>query len=177
MGQQAPPQYSPDRRWWWDGTKWVPVRPASTARPGSPMLWVWIAGAVASLLVLGVCGIALANFATTPTSSGSSGPPRDITGTYSLERPVTTSTRERLVITGSFILRADSTWTIELNWRGSFVGARYSSDEGRYTRSGATLMFQPSWMDPFSGQLSGNSLTARFDFDGDGTLDTFLFSR
>lgn len=31
--QQAPPQFSPDGRWWWDGYRWVPVaRPAA----GSP---------------------------------------------------------------------------------------------------------------------------------------------
>ncbi len=40
-GQQqgkAPPQYSPDGRWWWDGQQWTPVQQAP-AQPQS--LWRW----------------------------------------------------------------------------------------------------------------------------------------
>jgi len=40
-GQQqgkAPPQYSPDGRWWWDGQQWTPVQ--QTAAQSQP-LWRW----------------------------------------------------------------------------------------------------------------------------------------
>lgn len=30
---EAPPQYSPDGRWWWDGATWVPVAPAPAPPP------------------------------------------------------------------------------------------------------------------------------------------------
>jgi len=36
-----PPQYSPDGRWWWDGTRWIPVvpPPGSSQPPGPPYGW------------------------------------------------------------------------------------------------------------------------------------------
>ncbi|HKF19611.1 MAG TPA: hypothetical protein VKF14_20800 [Candidatus Dormibacteraeota bacterium] len=40
-GQQqgeAPPQYSPDGRWWWDGRQWTPVH-QEAARVQSPWRW------------------------------------------------------------------------------------------------------------------------------------------
>ncbi|WP_152362707.1 hypothetical protein [Microlunatus speluncae] len=30
---QAPPQWSPDGRWWWDGQRWVPAQPPQPAGP------------------------------------------------------------------------------------------------------------------------------------------------
>jgi uncharacterized protein YndB with AHSA1/START domain len=32
---QAPPQHSPDGRWWWDGQKWIPVPQPSPSAPTS----------------------------------------------------------------------------------------------------------------------------------------------
>ena len=36
-GQQggATPQFSPDGKWWWDGTKWIAVEPAPAAEAAS----------------------------------------------------------------------------------------------------------------------------------------------
>jgi len=51
----APPQYSPDGRWWWDGQRWVPVRPlAPVAEPRPPRSRspIWIA--VAALLIVAI---------------------------------------------------------------------------------------------------------------------------
>jgi len=33
MSQQTPPQYSPDGRYWWNGTEWVAVPNAGTTSP------------------------------------------------------------------------------------------------------------------------------------------------
>src|SRR4051812_21723797 len=86
----APPQFSDDRKWWWDGTKWVPAdqtqaqpegtpsapmataglpQPASSlglrARTGSVPTWV----AVLGLLVCFPIGIVLALLTAWPTKA------------------------------------------------------------------------------------------------------------
>jgi hypothetical protein len=53
---RLPPQYSPDRRWWWTGDQWVPVPPRVAARIN---WWAWAALTVGVLpfltpLVFGV---------------------------------------------------------------------------------------------------------------------------
>lgn len=57
----APPQYSPDGRWWWDGQSWVPVRPptpvASPRRPRSTSP-IWIAVAALLVTALGLTVVA-----------------------------------------------------------------------------------------------------------------------
>jgi hypothetical protein len=35
VSQQAPPQYSPDGRWWWDGYKWRPINAGDLPEPGA----------------------------------------------------------------------------------------------------------------------------------------------
>lgn len=61
----APPQFSADGLWWWDGTRWVPV--ATPGRPPSPagggLKWARrifsiVVGGVALLVLLGVLLIA-----------------------------------------------------------------------------------------------------------------------
>ena len=57
----APPQYSPDGRWWWDGQSWVPVRPPTPVasprrrRSTSP---IWIAVAALLVAALGLTVVA-----------------------------------------------------------------------------------------------------------------------
>ncbi len=65
------PQWSGDRRWWWDGTKWIPAAEASGPPPpsasgqlstrtpqrrGARRIWIALA-AVAALAVLGFGGL------------------------------------------------------------------------------------------------------------------------
>ena len=57
MSQQnptAPPQYSPDGQWWWDGTQWVPVNRSSAGRSGRSKVLVLalVAVGVAVLFLL-----------------------------------------------------------------------------------------------------------------------------
>lgn len=61
----APPQFSTDGRWWWDGTRWVPV--ATPVRPPSPtgggLKWARrifsiVAGGIALLVLLGLLLVA-----------------------------------------------------------------------------------------------------------------------
>lgn len=56
MSQQnptAPPQYSPDGQWWWNGNQWVPVQQPSARRSGrSTVLVLAIVGAVVAMLLL-----------------------------------------------------------------------------------------------------------------------------
>lgn len=43
---QPPPQYSPDRRWWWNGTQWIAVSADGTSLGSTSLLlaiWSWIA--------------------------------------------------------------------------------------------------------------------------------------
>lgn len=58
--QAAPPQYSPDGRWWWNGQDWVPV-PAKRGRSTAKVVLAVVAGLIA-LLVLAV--LALGVFST-----------------------------------------------------------------------------------------------------------------
>lgn len=56
MSQQnpptAPPQYSPDGRWWWDGSQWVPVpRPGARRSRVIALLFVGLAAVVAVVVV------------------------------------------------------------------------------------------------------------------------------
>lgn len=48
--QAAPPQYSPDGRWWWNGQEWVPV-PAKQGRSTVKIVLAVVAGIVALLVV------------------------------------------------------------------------------------------------------------------------------
>src|SRR5258708_28916314 len=68
--EQAQPQYSPDGKWWWDGTKWVPVeqgrQPAVSPGPprrrvsaGRKVLLAVVGGSV--LLLMGICTVAVAS--------------------------------------------------------------------------------------------------------------------
>lgn len=69
MAQQPPrggPQFSPDRQWWWDGTRWMPASqaPQQPVPPPSRRArrWPWIVGGtVALLFVFSVCVAAIAN--------------------------------------------------------------------------------------------------------------------
>jgi S1-C subfamily serine protease len=79
----APPQYSPDGRWWWDGQRWVPVRPlAPAARPRSPRsrtpVWIAIAalliGAIALTVVAGSTSWLPAGLRTVILGGGRHGP-------------------------------------------------------------------------------------------------------
>jgi len=71
QGAGAPPQYSPDGKWWWDGSRWAPVKgavaPTASATPRMPHQRpsFWIVLGVIALLVTGVCGAAVANNAST----------------------------------------------------------------------------------------------------------------
>jgi hypothetical protein len=70
MSQQAPPQYSPDGRFWWNGQAWVPVSPvAAVARTGHGARNVAIGcGALIGLLVLlGTIGSIANSGRATPT--------------------------------------------------------------------------------------------------------------
>ncbi|MGH7867551.1 MAG: hypothetical protein ACREP9_07940, partial [Candidatus Dormibacteraceae bacterium] len=78
MNQSAPPQYSADRKWWWDGYKWVAVNAEGTVDKGSvaetatpetsapplvrqktPTALLVIAAVVMGLIVLSVVGFAI----------------------------------------------------------------------------------------------------------------------
>ena len=57
MSQQnptAPPQYSPDGQWWWNGNQWVPVQQPTAARSGRSKVLVlsMVAVGVAVLFLL-----------------------------------------------------------------------------------------------------------------------------
>jgi hypothetical protein len=64
-GQGAGPQYSPDGKWWWDGSRWTPVNQAPAGPPGGTAgapgpavrprrrpVWPWIVGVVALLFLI-----------------------------------------------------------------------------------------------------------------------------
>ena len=34
---QAPPQFSPDGRWWWDGQRWIPIPPTQPSPAAAPV--------------------------------------------------------------------------------------------------------------------------------------------
>ena len=59
--QRAPPQYSPDGNWWWNGREWIPTDGSSSRPPlpGAPgpgrpgrSRWQWLAGGLLALIVL-----------------------------------------------------------------------------------------------------------------------------
>lgn len=52
----APPQYSFDGRWWWDGAQWIPVQVSGAARKRNTGLVIAVvaAGVLACVLLLGV---------------------------------------------------------------------------------------------------------------------------
>ena len=56
MTPSVPGQYSPDGRWWWDGTRWLPVAPAPPAYAVALYAGFWrrLAGAFIDALVLAV---------------------------------------------------------------------------------------------------------------------------
>jgi len=43
--QAAPPQFSPDGRWWWNGQEWVPAVPAGRGRSTVKIVLAVVAGA------------------------------------------------------------------------------------------------------------------------------------
>jgi hypothetical protein len=47
----APPQYSPDGAWWWNGTQWVPARPEGTRKSGRSVVLVLALVAVAVVAI------------------------------------------------------------------------------------------------------------------------------
>jgi len=52
--QAAPPQYSPDGRWWWNGQEWVPAkRGGSTAKVVLAVVVGVLVLIVVAVLVLG----------------------------------------------------------------------------------------------------------------------------
>jgi uncharacterized RDD family membrane protein YckC len=68
----APPQYSPDGRWWWNGLTWLPTAPPSTGsflQPWSPVadvryagFWIRLVAYLIDAVVLNVIAVPL-NFA------------------------------------------------------------------------------------------------------------------
>lgn len=61
----APPQYSPDGRWWWDGQRWLPAeRGPGAPRPGGTGTEVRLlllgSDAIVALVVIGVAALVLA---------------------------------------------------------------------------------------------------------------------
>jgi hypothetical protein len=51
-----PGQLSPDRRWRWDGTQWLPAEPQPSVRRRSSAL-AWVLAGCATVLVLGLVGV------------------------------------------------------------------------------------------------------------------------
>ena len=47
----APPQYSPDGRWWWNGQEWVPAVPGKRGRSAVKIVLAVVAGLVALVVV------------------------------------------------------------------------------------------------------------------------------
>src|SRR6266567_7899057 len=67
MGQE--PQFSPDRRWWWTGSEWIPADHAFSGNPAPAPIsprrkwlrrWPWFLALGCTLLV-GFCSVAVAN--------------------------------------------------------------------------------------------------------------------
>lgn len=53
--QAAPPQYSPDGRWWWNGQEWVPAVPAkATGGPRVAVIVLAVVGGLFAVLVVAV---------------------------------------------------------------------------------------------------------------------------
>lgn len=86
------PQYSPDGKWWWDGSRWVPAQQSPVTPPGAPIppsrrasRWPWfVGGAVALVVLLGVCVAAVGN-------SGGSKPQGQVTTTSAKTTATTAS--------------------------------------------------------------------------------------
>lgn len=52
----GPGQLSPDAKWQWDGTRWVPAQPQVTTRRRS-RAWVWVLAGCLTVVVLTVAGV------------------------------------------------------------------------------------------------------------------------
>jgi len=175
-------QYSPDGKWMWDGQRWVPAPPVASApsAAGGNRGLLLIGGLMALVLVLGVCGMGVCALA---LSAGGSGSSSGVAGNYALQEidghglPAGGSFGQ-LVVQGSLQLTAQGGYSIRFSWQGEFGGARYTGDDGSYTRSGGTVSFQPKdEAYRYSGQLNGSSLLVTYDWSRNGKTDRFLFSR
>lgn len=59
-----PGQLSPDGKWQWDGTRWVPAAPVTPAVPRRSRSWIWwLAGGCAVVLLLVIAGAAFGSVA------------------------------------------------------------------------------------------------------------------
>jgi len=186
MAQQPPPQYSSDGRWLWDGQRWVPVQPQPQApAPSANRDLLLIGGGIALVLVLGVCGmgvcaLALNGGGSNPAGSGPSG---DIIGTYALKQIngqdlPTGGSFGHVVVDGTLELKSDGTYSIRFSWFGETGAARYTGDDGPYTRSGNKLTFSPNDETyEYTGQLGSDSVLVTYDWSRNGKTDRFLFRR
>ena len=55
----APPQYSPDGRWYWDGQRWIPVGPQVRRTPAGATIAVLIASFVGILFMIWIVVIVI----------------------------------------------------------------------------------------------------------------------
>jgi hypothetical protein len=146
----------------------------AAVRTGRRTIGIRVAVALVGLLVLGVAGFALVESGGLDDAGFLGIAQYDLSSVDGHTLPVD------FIVGGELILRYGSQWTIELN-EGYEAGYQSVMLDGTYTRSGNEFVFRPDASDAvpqFVGQGSGgSSLTTRFDFDGDGTPETFLFLR
>lgn len=177
MSSQPPrPQWSPDGRWWWDGTKWVPAQPPLRPTPpastpgGTPWGAILVVGAVVAVALLVVVGV-VALIASSANSSSSGGTPSDVLEKGYISQGSTYLMFVQFDSTGSVI--AGTLYQAQMSPRGAeAVSTQTFPFSG--SRQGDVLILNVALGGQWSATLSGSTLRLRYtDVNGLPEIATF----
>jgi hypothetical protein len=170
------PQWSPDGRWWWDGTKWVPaqapLRP--TPPPSTPRGTSWgpivVIGAVIAIALLVVVGV-VALIVLSANSNSSGGTPSDVLEKGYISQGSTYLMFVQFDSTGSSI--SGTLYQAQMSPSGSeAVSAQTFPFTG--SRQGDVLVLNVALGGQWSATLSGSTLRLRYtDVNGLPEIATF----